>query len=142
MLRILNTAGFPCSRNRLHHLMKKYNIHSVRKCAFKVTTNSKHGYAISPNLLKRNFIASEPNIKLVGDITYILTDEGWIYTAIVKDLCSKKVVGYAFSDRIDSNLTCAALELAVKREQSPRIKPPVMVSQCRREKFARCSALF
>lgn len=117
LLRILNTSGFPCSRNRLHRLMKKYNIHSVRNRAYKVTTNSKHGYTISPNLLKRNFSASEPNRKWVGDITYIPTDEGWLYTAIVKDLCSKKIVGYAFSNRIDSELTAAALELAVKREK-------------------------
>lgn len=117
LLRILNTAGFPCSRNRLHRLMKKYNIHFVRKRVYKVTTNSKHGYTVSPNLLKRNFSASEPNSKWVGDITYIPTDEGWLYTAIVKDLCSKKVVGYAFSNRIDSELTVSALELAVKREK-------------------------
>lgn len=53
------------------------------------------------------------------DITYIPTDEGWLYTAIVKDLCSKKVIGYAFSDHIDSNLTSAALEMAVMCEQPP-----------------------
>ena len=115
LLHMLKTNGIPCSCNRLHRLMKKYNIHSVRKRAYKVTTNSKHGYAVSPNLLKRNFSASVPNTKWVGDITYIPTDEGWLYTAIVKDLCSKKVVGYAFSNRIDSALTSAALELAVKR---------------------------
>lgn len=114
---IITNDGIPCSRNRLHRLMKKYNIHSLRKRAYKVTTNSKHSYAVSPNLLKRDFFASEPDTKWVGDITYVPTDEGWLYAAVVKDLCSKKVVGYAFSDRIDSNLTSAALELAVKRER-------------------------
>lgn len=117
LLHMLKASGFPCSRNRLHRLMKKYNIHSARKRAYKVTTNSNHNYAVSPNLLKRNFTACEPNTKWVGDITYIPTDEGWLYTAIVKDLCTKKIVGYAFGDRIDSELTAAALELAVSREK-------------------------
>ncbi len=116
---IITNGGISCSRNRLHRLMKKYNIHSVRKRAYMVTTNSKHNCPVSPNLLKRDFTASKPDTKWVGDITYIPTVEGWLYAAIVKDLCSKKVVGYAFSDRIDSNLSSAALELAVMREQPP-----------------------
>ena len=116
---IITNGGISRSRNRLHRLMKKYNIHSVRKRAYKVTTNSRHNCPVSPNLLNRDFTASKPDTKWVGDITYIPTDEGWLYAAIVKDLCSKKVVGYAFSDHIDSNLTSAALELAVMREQPP-----------------------
>ena len=108
---------FNCSRNRVHRLMKKYNIHSIRKNAYKVTTNSKHNYEVAPNLLQRNFDANMPNQKWVGDITYIPTDEGWLYTAVVKDLCLKKIVGYAFSSRIDSDLTVAALEMAINREK-------------------------
>lgn len=106
-----------CSRNSLHRLMKKYNIHSIRKKAYKVTTNSNHSYAVSPNLLKRNFNADMPNTKWVGDITYIPTDEGWLYAAIVKDLCDRKIVGYAFSNCIDTSLTVAALEMAVCRQK-------------------------
>ena len=105
-----------CSRNSLHRLMKKHNIHSIRKKTYKVTTNSNHSYAVSPNLIKRDFTAPKPNLKWVGDITYIPTDEGWLYAAIVKDLCDKKIVGYAFSNRIDTNLTVAALEMAVHRQ--------------------------
>ena len=107
----------PCSRNTVHRLMKLHNIHSIRKKAFKVTTNSNHNYAVSPNLLKRDFKADKPNQKWVGDITYIPTDEGWLYAAIVKDLCLKKIVGYAFSSRIDTNLTVSALEMAVNRQK-------------------------
>ena len=62
-------------------------------------------------------MADKPNQKWVGDITYIPTDEGWLYTAIVKDLCLKKIVGYAFSSRIDTNLTVAAIEMAVNRQK-------------------------
>ena len=93
------------------------NIHSIRKKAFKTTTNSKHNYSVSPNLLKRDFTADSPNQKWVGDITYIPTDEGWLYVAIVKDLCLKKIVGYAFSSRIDTNLTVSALKMAVNRQK-------------------------
>ena len=106
-----------CSRNRIHRLMKKYNIHSIRKRAYRITTNSNHNYAVSPNLLKRDFKVDFPNRKWVGDITYIPTDEGWLYTAIIKDLCDRKIVGYAFSNRIDTNLTVAALEMAVCRQK-------------------------
>ena len=107
----------PCSRNTVHRLMKLYNIHSIRKRAFRITTNFKHNYAVSPNLLKRDFTAVKPNQKWVGDITYIHTDEGWLYAAIVKDLCLKKIVGYAFSSRIDTNLTVSALKMAVNRQK-------------------------
>ena len=107
----------PCSRNTVHRLMKLYNIHSIRKKAFRITTNSNHNYAVSPNLLKRNFTADKPNQKWVGDITYIPTDEGWLYVSIVKDLCLKKIIGYSFSSRIDTNLTVSALEMAVSRQK-------------------------
>ena len=108
----------PCSLNTLHRLMKLHNIHSIRKIAYKITTNSKHSYAVSRNLLQRNFTANKPNQKWVGDITYITTDEGWLYTAIVKNLCLKKIVGYAFSSRIDTNLTVSTLEIAVNRQKA------------------------
>ena len=108
---------FYCSRNMVHRLMKEYNIHSIRKRAYKVTTNSKHNCPIAPNLLNRDFSSATPNKVWVGDITYIPTDEGWLYTAIVKDLCTKKIVGYAFSNRIDTSLVKAALDMAVRREK-------------------------
>lgn len=110
--------NFQCSRNRIHRIMKKYNIHSIRSKAYKATTNSNHNYPICQNLLMRNFTAKIPNTKWVGDITYIKTDEGWLYLAAVKDLCTKKIVGYAFSSRIDADLVVAALSMAVNR-QSP-----------------------
>ena len=106
-----------CSRNRIHRLMKKYNIHSIRKNAYKSTTNSNHSYPICENLIKRDFFADIPNSKWVGDITYIRTDEGWLYLATVKDLCTKKIVGYAFSERIDANLVVAALSMAYNRQK-------------------------
>ena len=68
-------------------------------------------------LLKRQFSFAQPNQAWVGDITYIPTGEGWLYLAAVKGLCTKKIVGYAFSSRIDTQLTLSALDMAVRRER-------------------------
>lgn len=108
---------YACSRGRVHRLMKAAGIHSMRKKAYKATTNSRHSHPIAPNLLKRQFSFEQPNQAWVGDITYIPTAEGWLYLAAVKDLCTKKVVGYAFSSRIDTQLTLAALDMAARRER-------------------------
>ena len=81
---------FHCSRKRVHKQMQLAHIHSVRHKAYKSTTNSRHSYSISPNLLKRNFSFNSLNQAWLGDITYIPTDKGWLYLAIVKDLCNKK----------------------------------------------------
>jgi len=106
-----------CSRKRVWRLMKKANIHSARKKTYKKTTNSNHKNPVAPNLLERNFNVALPNQAWVGDITYIQTGQGWLYLAIVKDLCLKKVVGYAMSDRIDTKLTLDALNMAVRRQK-------------------------
>ena len=103
----------PCSRNTVHRLMKRHNIHSLRKKAYKITTNSKHNYEVSPNLLQRDFSADKPNQKWVGDITYIPTDEGWLYLAAVMDLCGRKIVGMSMDSRMTKQLTIDALKDAV-----------------------------
>jgi transposase InsO family protein len=106
-----------CSRKRVRRLMKQAGIQSARKRAYRNTTNSNHNNPVAPNLLNRSFNFSAPNHAWVGDITYVPTGEGWLYTAIVKDLCTKKIVGYAMSDRIDTSLTLAALDMAVRRQK-------------------------
>ncbi len=106
---------FGCSRKRVHRQMRIAGISSVRRRAYKATTNSKHSHPIAPNLLMRNFSFEHPDQAWVGDITCIPTGEGWLYLAIVKDLCTRKIVGYAFSDRIDTQLTLAALDMAYRR---------------------------
>ena len=107
------------SRARVHRLMQKYDIHSIRRTAYKITTYSNHSYPFAPNLLQRNFTVPAPNIVWAGDITYVGTDEGWLYLAIVKDLFTKKIVGYAFSNHIDAHLTCAAMFLMAMQRQNP-----------------------
>ncbi len=97
--------------------MKQANIASQRKRAYKRTTNSNHKNPIAPNLLNRDFNFPAPNMAWVGDITYVPTGEGWLYAAIVKDLCTNKVVGYAMSERIDTQLTLDALHMAHRRQR-------------------------
>ena len=109
------------------------HIQSARKFAYKRTTNSKHSHPVAPNLLNRNFQVPKPNTVWVGNITYIPTGQGWLYLAIVKDLCTKKVVGYAFSNRIDTALTLVALCMAVKRE---RPAPGLMIHSDRGVQYA------
>ena len=117
LFHLLRQRGIQCSRGRVHRLMKQANIHSMRKKAYRVTTNSNHSCPIAPNLLQRRFHAAQPGTAWVGDITYIPTDEGWLYLAIVKDLCTRQVVGYAFSRHIDTELTLAALRMAMRRKR-------------------------
>lgn len=107
---------FGCSRKRVHRQMRLIGISSARRRAYKSTTKSNHDHPIAPNLLMRNFAFPRPDQAWVGDITYIPTGEGWLYLAIVKDLCTRKIVGYAFSDRIDTQLTLAALDMAYRRQ--------------------------
>ncbi len=111
---------FHCSRKRVHRQMRLAGISSVRRRAYKATTNSNHSNPIAPNLLQRNFSFDEINQAWVGDITYIPTGEGWLYLATIKDLCSRKVVGYAFSDRINTQLTLDALDMACQRRKPPK----------------------
>lgn len=87
---------------------------------FKATTNSKHTLPVADNLLQQNFTAAKPNQVWVGDITYIHTDEGWLYLAVVMDLWSRKVVGWSMSERMTATLVCAALQMALFRRKRPR----------------------
>jgi len=108
---------FGASRKRIHRLKKQANIRSVRHKTYKVTTNSNHNNAVSPNLLGRKFKAKRPNQVWVSDITYIATGEGWLYCAIVKDLFTKKIVGYATGKRINTQLVIDALNMAIGRQK-------------------------
>ncbi len=97
--------------------MQKYDIHSIRRAAYKITTCSNHSFPIAPDLLQRHFTVPAPNTVSVGDITYIGTDEWWLYLAILNDLFTKKIVGYAFSNHIDSHWTWAAMRMAIQRQK-------------------------
>jgi putative transposase len=113
----LHDNGIQCSRKRVARLMREMGIKARHKKKFKVTTNSKHDHPIAPNLLNRQFQTDDPNQVWVADITYIRTFEGWLYLAAVMDLYSRKIVGWAMSERMTSNLAITALKMAIKRRR-------------------------
>ena len=108
---------FGASRKRVWRLKSQLRIRSTRQKAYKRTTNSNHNNPIAPNILGRKFKAERTNQAWVSDITYIPTGEGWLYCAIIKDLFTKKVVGYAYSDRINTQLCLDALDMAIYRQR-------------------------
>lgn len=107
--------GETCGRNRIARLMKCAGIQSKRRKKFKATTDSKHNHRVAKNLLDRNFVVERPNQVWTSDITYISTEEGWLYLAAVKDLYQKKIVGWSMGERITKELAVSALEMAVSR---------------------------
>ena len=86
---------------------------------FKPTTNSDHGLPVAPNLLQQDFSAARRDQKWVTDITYLWTTEGWLYLAVVIDLYSRRVVGWAMSERMQAQLVCDALQMALRRRHWP-----------------------
>lgn len=106
-----------CGRNRVYRLMKKYGIQAKRHRKFKATTNSKHNLPVAKNVLNQNFKATKPNEIWVSDISYIDTDEGFLYLAIVKDLYSKEIVGWYAARTMTRELVIKALDIALLRHR-------------------------
>jgi putative transposase len=109
----LRKQGHVCSRNRIARLMRVNGIRAQGRQKYKVTTDSNHGRAVAPNILAREFEAQGVNQKWVGDITYIWTQEGWLYLAVILDLFSRMVVGWNMMSRLSSSLVCEALRMAI-----------------------------
>lgn len=86
-------AGLRCNRKTVAASMQRQGLRAKAAKKFKATTNSRHSLPVAENLLKQDFTASAPNQKWVGDITYLHTDEGWLYLAVIIDLYSRMVVG-------------------------------------------------
>ena len=86
---------------------------------YKATTNSTHSLPVAPNLLVQDFSADQPNQKWVSDITYIWTDEGWLYLAAVLELYSRRVIGWAIAERMTATLVCDALVMALWHRKLP-----------------------
>lgn len=109
----LQDRGILCGVHRVARLMRKHGIQARRRRHFRVTTQSNHTYPIAPNVLNRDFTAERPNQRWAGDITFIWTHEGWLYLAVILDLFSRRVVGWATSHQIDRSLTLRALAMAL-----------------------------
>jgi transposase InsO family protein len=117
--------------------MKRQDLRAKAAKKFKATTNSKHNLPVAPNLLQQDFNATAPNQKWVGDITYLWTEEGWLYLAVVIDLYSRLVVGWALAERMTADLVRQAPQMALWRRKMPKgvIVHSDLVSQY-------CSALY
>lgn len=117
----LKRNGVVCSENRVARLMRQEGLISVRRRKFRPqTTNSNHDQPIAPNLLDQQFNATAPNQRWVGDITYVKTDQGWLYLAVIIDLFSRRVVGWATSSSINAQLVCRAFDMAFFRRRRPK----------------------
>jgi len=109
----LREAGEKCSRKRVAKIMKKNGIAAKMKKRFRVTTRSNPQAIAAPNLLKQDFVAAKPNQRWVADLTYVATEEGWLYVAAVLDLFSRRIVGLSMSERMTSDLVVSALQQAI-----------------------------
>jgi putative transposase len=94
---------------RIRRIRKKLGIHCKQKRKFKITTHSNHGLPVAENVLSRSFTVNQPNKVWVSDITYIPTEEGWLYLAGHKDLCTSEIVGYAMGERLSKYLVSESL---------------------------------
>lgn len=116
----LREKGVKVGRHRVARIMRKNGWRAKAAKKYKATTNSNHKLPVASNLLQQNFNALKPNEKWVSDITYIWTNEGWLYLAAVMDLYSRKLIGWALSDRMTAILTIDALQMALWRRKMPK----------------------
>ena len=115
--RELRSKGMACGRHRVARLMAKAGIVARARRRFRITTKTKAGARYAPDQLQRSFTAERPHAVWTSDITYIWTSEGWLYLAVVLDLYSRLIVGWATSARIDASLVCRAVNSALVRYQ-------------------------
>jgi transposase InsO family protein len=111
---ISQVRGQPVNEKRIARLMREHGLQSHKRRRFRVvTTDSKHAHPVAPNVLQRDFEAKAPNRKWLADMTYVPTDEGWLYLALVLDLYARKLVGWAMSETMPQELTLSALDVAL-----------------------------
>lgn len=115
--RKLRELGYGCNKKRVERLMRENGLRAKQSRAYQGTTRSNHHHPVAPNRLNREFEADRPNEKWVADITYIRTDEGWLYLAGVMDLYSRKIVGWAMDKTMPAALVAKAFKMAVSRRR-------------------------
>jgi putative transposase len=118
MHKALIAKGYKVGKEKVAELMSEMGLKARAAKRFKAaTTDSKHKYPVADNKLKQDFAATTPNTKWVGDVTFIDTNEGWLYLAAVLDLCTRKIVGWAMYESNDRHLTMEAMQMALKRQK-------------------------
>ena len=110
-------ANINCCMETVRRIMRQIGLFSRVKRKFVHTTDSNHDMAVAENLLGRDFTAATVNKKWVADITYIPTEQGWLYLAAVMDLYSRRIVGWAMSEHIDSALVLSAMNMAISQRR-------------------------
>jgi putative transposase len=115
----LHDEGTLCSKNRVARRMQALGLKAIQAKKFKVTTDSTHSKPVAPDLIEQDFHAAAPNQKWVSDISYVWTDEGWLYLAVVMDLYSRAIVGWSMHRRMTQSLVCDALTMALFRRHNP-----------------------
>jgi putative transposase len=121
--RELLKKGISVNHKMVEDLMHEHGLASKRKKKFRATTNSNHKLPVAKNLLRRNFKAKKLNQVWVGDVTYLHTEEGWLYLATCIDLYSRKVVGWSMSSRMTSDIVINAFRMALfnQKRRAPKI---------------------
>ena len=120
MVRELRARGFPASKPRVERLMRENGIRARHKRRYKATTDSKHALPVAENLLDRNFAPAAPNEAWSADITYVWTEEGWLYLAVVLDLFNREIVGWSIKPRMTVDIVTDALTMAwFRRRPAP-----------------------
>ena len=114
-----SAPDFAIGRRRTARLMRENGLRARQKRRFKRTTDSEHAWPIAPNIIDQDFTATAPNQKWGVDISYVWTREGWLYLAVVVDLFSRQVVGWAVGDRLHRRLALAALRKALTMRRPP-----------------------
>jgi transposase InsO family protein len=116
--RELQERGVKCCENTVAKRMQEQNLQAMTRRRYVVqTTDSDHAHPVRANRLNQEFTAALPNRIWTADITYIPTDEGWLYLAVVLDLCSRKIVGWSMADHLRAQLPCDALQMALARRR-------------------------
>jgi transposase InsO family protein len=116
--RELKDQGVNCCENTVAKLMKQHDIRAKTAKRFKVkTTDSSHAHPIAPDRLKQDFRQALPDKVWTTDITYLATEEGWLYLAVVMDLCSRKIIGWSMAGHMEASLVMDALEAALNDRQ-------------------------
>lgn len=120
MTRELRRRGFAASKSRVERLMRENGIRARHKRRFKATTDSNYHLPAAPNLVERNFTPAAPSQAWTADMTYIWTDEGWLYLAVVLDLFNREIVGWSLKSRMTTDIVCDALTMAwFRRKPAP-----------------------
>ena len=107
--------GYSIGKKRVERIMQELDICAVAKKKYRATTDSNHSQPVAENHLNRKFTPDKPNQAWVADITYIYTQEGWLYLATIMDLYSRKIIGWSLRNRLTKELVMAALHLAMKQ---------------------------